>query len=56
MANAYFTIQRPANDPFKGYLPGSPERSELKAELDKQSHEVVKINRARNTSLRWAIA
>lgn len=43
MANAYFTIQRPANDPFKGYLPGSPERSELKAELDKQSHEVVKI-------------
>ena len=31
MPNAYFTIAKPANDPFKGYLPGSPERTELKA-------------------------
>ena len=43
MPNAYFTIQKPANDPFKGYLPGSPERAALKAELAKQSAEVVKI-------------
>ncbi len=43
MSNAYFTIARPANDPFQGYLPGSPERAALKAELAKQSAEVVKI-------------
>lgn len=43
MPNAYFTIQRPDNDAFKGYLPGSPERAALKAELAKQSAEVVKI-------------
>ncbi len=43
MSNAYFTIDRPANDPFKGYLPGSPERAALKAEIAKQSGEVVKI-------------
>ena len=43
MPNAYFTIERPANDPFKGYLPGSAERAGLKAELERQSNEVVKI-------------
>ena len=43
MPNAYFTIEKPANDPFKGYLPGSPERAALKAELARQSAEVVKI-------------
>ena len=43
MANAYFTIDRPANDPFKGYLPGSKERDALKAELKRQSEQVVKI-------------
>ena len=43
MPNAYFTIAKPANDPFKGYLPGSTERAELKAELAKQSSEIVKI-------------
>ena len=43
MANAYFTIERPDNDPFKGYLPGSPERAELKAELEKQAAQVVDI-------------
>ncbi|MCI8423779.1 MAG: L-glutamate gamma-semialdehyde dehydrogenase [Lawsonibacter sp.] len=43
MSNAYFTIARPANDPFKGYLPGSPERAALKAELAKQAAQVVKI-------------
>ena len=37
MPNAYFTIAKPANDPFKGYLPGSPEQAELKAELKKVS-------------------
>lgn len=43
MPNAYFTIDKPKNDPFLGYLPGSPERAALKAELEKQSHQVVKI-------------
>ncbi|MEA4934649.1 MAG: L-glutamate gamma-semialdehyde dehydrogenase [Lawsonibacter sp.] len=43
MSNAYFTITRPENDPFKGYLPGSIERAELKEELKKQSQQVVKI-------------
>ena len=43
MPNAYFTIAKPANDPFLGYLPGSPERAALKAELDKQAAQVVKI-------------
>lgn len=43
MPNAYFTIAKPANDPFKGYLPGSPERTELKAELKRQSEQVVRI-------------
>lgn len=36
-------IAQPANDPFKGYLPGSAERAKLKAELERQSNQVVKI-------------
>ena len=43
MPNAYFTIARPENDAFRGYLPGSKERAELKEELARQSAEVVKI-------------
>ena len=43
MPNAYFTIKRPENDPFKGYLPGSAERAELKEELAKQAGQVVRI-------------
>ena len=43
MSNAYFTIAKPANDPFLGYLPGSPERAALKEELARQAAEVVKI-------------
>ena len=27
MPNAYFTIEKPKNDAFNGYLPGSPERA-----------------------------
>ena len=30
MPNAYFTITRPENDAFRGYLPGTKERAELK--------------------------
>ena len=43
MPNAYFTIAKPSNDPFLGYLPGSPERTALKEELNKQSSQIVKI-------------
>lgn len=43
MPNAYFTISKPSNDPFLGYLPGSPERAALKEELARQSAQVVKI-------------
>ena len=43
MSNAYFTIARPENDAFLGYLPGSKERAELKSELARQASEVVKI-------------
>ena len=43
MPNAYFTIARPQNDVFRGYLPGSKERAELKEELTRQAEQVVKI-------------
>lgn len=43
MANAYFTIEKPANDPFNSYLPGSTRRASLKAELERQANQVVKI-------------
>ena len=29
MANAFFTVPKPFNEPVKGYAPGSPERTEL---------------------------
>ena len=43
MSNAYFAIDRPENDAFRGYLPGTKERAELKEELAHQSAEIVKI-------------
>ena len=43
MSNAYFTIDRPTNDAFRAYLPGSKDRAELKEELARQASQVVKI-------------
>ena len=43
MRNAYFAIEKPKNDTFKSYLPGSSERIGLKIELKKQANQVVKI-------------
>ena len=43
MSNAYFTIPKPYNEPVLGYMPGSSERSALKAELARQSETVVTI-------------
>ena len=33
MANGFFNVPKPINEPVKGYAPGSPERAELQAEL-----------------------
>jgi 1-pyrroline-5-carboxylate dehydrogenase len=35
MANAIFTTPNPVNEPVKSYAPGSPERAEIKAELQR---------------------
>lgn len=43
MNNAYFQIKQPENEPIKGYMPGSPERAELKAELERQLANPVEI-------------
>ncbi len=43
MNNAYFKIHEPANEPIYGYMPGSKEKAALKAELKRQSEQVVKI-------------
>ena len=43
MNNAYFQIKTPQNEPNKGYLPGSPERAALKAELARQIANPVQI-------------
>ena len=43
MVNNVPTPPTPVNEPVLGYLPGSKERAELKAELLKQSNEVVEI-------------
>ncbi len=43
MNNAYFQIKFPQNEPVKGYMPGSPEKAALKAELDRQLANPVTI-------------
>ena len=43
MVNNVPTPPTPVNEPVLGYLLGSKERAELKAELLKQSNEVVEI-------------
>jgi len=41
MSNAITSVPLPVNEPVKNYAPGSPERSELKAELARQrSHKL----------------
>jgi 1-pyrroline-5-carboxylate dehydrogenase len=43
MNNLYFKVRTPENEPVLGYLPGSPERIALKAELEKQLAHPVDI-------------
>lgn len=43
MNNGYFQIKPPVNEPVKGYLPGSPEKAALKAELERQLANPVEV-------------
>ena len=43
MTNAIFNLPDAFNEPALSYAPGSPERARLKAELDRQYHQVVDI-------------
>lgn len=43
MANAYYTIREPKNEPSNSYAPGAKSRTALIKELDKQSSEVIEI-------------
>jgi 1-pyrroline-5-carboxylate dehydrogenase len=43
MANGTYSIPKPQNEPVLGYLPGSPERAALKAELKRQSEGKIVI-------------
>lgn len=43
MANAKFEIPIPPNEPLKSYLPGSPERTSLKAKLEEMQNKQIEI-------------
>ena len=43
MADAYFEIPDPVNEPVLAYAPGSPEKKALKEELQKQASQEIEI-------------
>lgn len=43
MANAYFKIQEPQNEPYHSFAPGTPERESLKKRLVELKSEVIEI-------------
>lgn len=43
MANAYFEIREPSNEPVNSYAPGTPEREALKKELSRLKNEKTEI-------------
>ncbi len=43
MTNAYYKIPKPQNEPVQNNLPNSEERAKLKAELKRQSSQVIDI-------------
>jgi 1-pyrroline-5-carboxylate dehydrogenase len=43
MINGKFSVPKPANEPVKTYAPGSPERSEIKAELEELGQKQIEI-------------
>ncbi|HKK45761.1 MAG TPA: L-glutamate gamma-semialdehyde dehydrogenase [Balneolaceae bacterium] len=43
MANAYFEIREPDNEPVNSYAPGTPEREKLKKELERLKSQEIEI-------------
>ena len=43
MTHGIFQVPPPQNEPVRAYAPGSPEKARLKAELARQSSEVIEI-------------
>ena len=43
MSNGIFNVPAPRNEPVFSYVPGSPERKALRAQLDRMAGEVVEI-------------
>ena len=43
MPNAIYALPTPANEPVLGYLPGSKEKEQLKAELKRQASEQIEV-------------
>lgn len=43
MSNAYFNIQKPKNEPYNSYAPGTPERESLKKRLKELKSETIEI-------------
>ena len=43
MGNGIFSVPTPRNEPVLSYIPGSPERKALRAELDRMGGEVIEI-------------
>jgi len=43
MTNSIFTLPQPYNEPIKSYAPGSPEREQLEAELNRQMETRVEV-------------
>src|SRR5699024_8884772 len=43
MANAFFEIREPDNEPVYSYAPGTPERKKLKEELERLKSEQIDI-------------
>ena len=43
MANGFYLVPKPTNEPVLSYAPRSPERAELKAELARQAKIVVDV-------------
>jgi 1-pyrroline-5-carboxylate dehydrogenase len=43
MANAFFEIREPENEPYLSYAPGTPEREEIREEIDRMKSMEIEI-------------
>ena len=43
MANAFFKVPAPQNEPILGYAPGSPEKEELKNKIKELSNQKIEV-------------